>query len=344
MLSVQKKIEDNTQYEQFVKQIEDASQESKMQLSDLRDIFDNNGIFIRDALYDQLASYFDLDRNDKIYITSFCEYLINPRLTNFNFFKVHPIIVVNLVAEYIRNEVQLKEDTMSLFEAELRSNIKAQRQLGMPEGVEATLPEDVLVQEKITATQFHQLMKKYGVQLTLWEIFTLFDHLNTTYQKQYYEPHRYHHITFPPFYRFLTNEDYEAKLRQDAIRRDALQREQDLKRHFEEEQERLMKEQQEKLLRASMDSAMNFAADLNNRRNKKKKRRHQDPEDDGGVFSDSKNVEEEEVDEEVVIKKKKRVKHKSPLITESYDSEDDEDEEDAKDQRPFRKMKHTFEI
>jgi hypothetical protein len=37
----------------------------------------------------------------------------------------------------------------------------------------------------------------------------------------YYEPHRYHHITFPPFYRFLTNEDYEAKLRQDAIRRDA---------------------------------------------------------------------------------------------------------------------------
>jgi hypothetical protein len=94
---------------------------------------------------------------------------------------VHPIIVVNLVAEYIRNEVQLKEDTMSLFEGELRSNIKAQRQLGMPEGVEATLPEDVLVQEKITATQFHQMMKKYGVQLTLWEIFTLFDHLNTTY-------------------------------------------------------------------------------------------------------------------------------------------------------------------
>jgi hypothetical protein len=52
MLSVQKKIEDNTQYEQFVKQLEDASQESKVQLSDLRDIFDNNGIFIRDALYD----------------------------------------------------------------------------------------------------------------------------------------------------------------------------------------------------------------------------------------------------------------------------------------------------
>lgn len=53
-----------------------------------------------------------------------------------------------------------------------------------------------------------------------------------------------------------------------------------------------------------MDSAMDLAADLNNRRNKKRKskHRHQDPEDDGGIFSDSKNVEEEVADEEVVIK------------------------------------------
>jgi hypothetical protein len=108
-----------------VKQIEDASQESKIPLSELRDIFDNNGIFIRDALYDQLASYFDLDRNDKIYITSFCEYLIHPRLTNFNFFKVHPIIVVNLVSEYIKNEVQLKEETLGHFEDELKEAILA---------------------------------------------------------------------------------------------------------------------------------------------------------------------------------------------------------------------------
>ena len=152
MLSVQKKIEDNTQYEQFVKQIEEASQESKIALSDLRDIFDNNGIFIRDALYDQLDSYFDLDRNDKLYISSFCEYLINPRLKNFNFFKVHPIIVVNLVAEYIRNEVQLKEETLVQFEADLKEAIKTQRQAFMPEGVEVILPEDILVQEKISAT------------------------------------------------------------------------------------------------------------------------------------------------------------------------------------------------
>ena len=108
-----------------MKQIEDASQESKIALSDLRDIFDNNGIFIRDALYDQLSSYFDLDRNDKLYITSFCEYLLHPRLTNFNYFKVHPIIVVNLVSEYIKNEVQLKEETLGHFESDLRQAIVA---------------------------------------------------------------------------------------------------------------------------------------------------------------------------------------------------------------------------
>lgn len=116
MLSVQKKIEDPQQYDDFVKQIEESSSESKIQISVLRDIFDNNGILIRDALYDQLASYFDLDRNDNIYITSFCEFLKNPRMNNFNFFKVHPVVVVNLVSEYIKNEVLLKPETLTLIE------------------------------------------------------------------------------------------------------------------------------------------------------------------------------------------------------------------------------------
>lgn len=146
----------------------------------------------------------------------------------------------------------------------------------MPEGTEVILPEDVLVQERISALQFQKMMLKYGVQLTYFEIFTLFEHLNTTYQKMYYEPLRYHSITFPPFFRFITNEDYEHKLREDALRRDMKQKEDDLRRQFEEEQERLIKEQQEKILRASMDSAMDLAADLNRHhgRSGKKHRRH----------------------------------------------------------------------
>jgi hypothetical protein len=69
--------------------------------------------------------------------------------------------------------------------------------------------------------------------LSFWEVFTLFDHLNTTYQKLYYEPQRYHQMTFPPFYRFITNEDYEAKMREDALKRYHRQREEELKRQFE---------------------------------------------------------------------------------------------------------------
>lgn len=80
MLSVQKKIDDPSQYDEFVKQIEDKANESKIAVSDLRDIFDNNGVSIKDSQIDQLSSYFDLDRNDQIYITSLCEFLKNPTM------------------------------------------------------------------------------------------------------------------------------------------------------------------------------------------------------------------------------------------------------------------------
>lgn len=75
--------------------------------SEFRDHFDNHGIFIREALYDQLASYFDLDRNDHLYLPSILAFFRNPSMNSFNFFKVHPIIIVNLVAEYIKNELLL---------------------------------------------------------------------------------------------------------------------------------------------------------------------------------------------------------------------------------------------
>jgi len=42
-----------------------------------------------------------------------------------------------------------------LFENDLKSAILTQRSAAIPEGVELSLPEDVLVQERITAGQFH---------------------------------------------------------------------------------------------------------------------------------------------------------------------------------------------
>jgi len=51
-------------------------------------------------------------------------------------------------------------------------------------------------------------LKKQGIALSLWEIFTLFEYLNTTVSKQvFYEPQRYHAILFEHFYTLITGKD-----------------------------------------------------------------------------------------------------------------------------------------
>lgn len=119
-LIITKKITVREQQDEFIQHIEDSAVESKISVSELKDIFDNNGIFINEYTFNQLASYFDLDRNDRIYIKSFCDYLRNPRMKNFNFFKVHHSIVVSLVSEFVRGEVQYKSDTLEQFELDLK--------------------------------------------------------------------------------------------------------------------------------------------------------------------------------------------------------------------------------
>ena len=44
-------------------------------------------------MYDQLSSYFDLDRSGQIYIASFVSYLHDSKVANFNFFKLNPNII-----------------------------------------------------------------------------------------------------------------------------------------------------------------------------------------------------------------------------------------------------------
>jgi hypothetical protein len=57
-------------------------------------------------------------------------------------------------------------------------------------------------------------LKKQGIALSLWEIFTLFEYLNTTVSKQvFYEPQRYHAILFQDFYTLITGKnDYRDDL------------------------------------------------------------------------------------------------------------------------------------
>lgn len=75
----------------------------------------------------------------------------NPSINSFNFFKVHPIIVVNLVAEYIKNEVQLRQETLMNIETDLKVELhKAQGKSGALDEV----PDDFLIYEKFNTKYF----------------------------------------------------------------------------------------------------------------------------------------------------------------------------------------------
>jgi len=75
-ISIVKKFEMQDLILEFVAEIESKADESKMSIMQFREILeDRHGIQIRDALYDQFMSFFDLDRDQQVYITSFCEYL-----------------------------------------------------------------------------------------------------------------------------------------------------------------------------------------------------------------------------------------------------------------------------
>lgn len=66
----------------------------------------------------------------------------------------------------------------------------------------------MLLHERINARVFQAKLKKQGIALSLWEIFTLFEYLNTTVSKQvFYEPQRYHAILFSDFYTLITGKD-----------------------------------------------------------------------------------------------------------------------------------------
>ena len=51
-LSITKKLSTTEQIQDLIQSIEDKASESKILVTDLKEILDNNGIFIRDALYD----------------------------------------------------------------------------------------------------------------------------------------------------------------------------------------------------------------------------------------------------------------------------------------------------
>jgi hypothetical protein len=68
----------------------------------------------------------------------------------------------------------------------------------------------LLLNERINAKLFQFKLKRHGVALSLWEVFTLFEYLNTVVAKSvYYEPQRYHACLWEHFYQLITSKtDY----------------------------------------------------------------------------------------------------------------------------------------
>ena len=57
-----------------------------------------------------------------------------------------------------------------------------------PEELSQLIPADLLINEKINAKLFQYKLKRLGIALSLWEVFTLFEALNTKNAKMYFEP------------------------------------------------------------------------------------------------------------------------------------------------------------
>ena len=90
--------------EQLCETIQDACTDSKIQPKELRRIMeDDYGIVLRESLYDQLISYFDLDRKGVIYVASVVQYLYDQKLSNFNFFKINSNVITAHITDYVRN-------------------------------------------------------------------------------------------------------------------------------------------------------------------------------------------------------------------------------------------------
>lgn len=72
------------------------------------------------------------------------------------------------------------------------------------------IPPELLNTEKINAKLFQHKLKRMGITLSLWEVFTLFEQLNAGPRiKMFFEPARYHGVMFSAFYELIANRPYQ---------------------------------------------------------------------------------------------------------------------------------------
>ena len=128
-------------------------------------------------------------------------------------------VITNQISEYVKNSIDTNPGCMATLEEEFKQEIWKNHQLDIQKkrGEEElpldpinikTIPSDLLINEKVNAKLFQFKLKRLGIALSLWEVFTLFEHLNTKYARMHFEPQRYHHIMFANFYQYIKSEEY----------------------------------------------------------------------------------------------------------------------------------------
>lgn len=169
-----------------------------------------------------------MDRSGQIYISSVLAYLADPTVGQFNFFKVNPHVITAQITEYVRNCLASREEEQLValeqtFAEELfwrtreeDDDIVQTKKPKAKKEVKEAPPADILLNERINAKLFQFKLKRHGIALSMWEVFTLFEYLNTVVAKQvFYEPQRYHGCLWEHFYQLITGKtDYREVLDQ----------------------------------------------------------------------------------------------------------------------------------
>ena len=70
----------------------------------------------------------------------------------------------------------------------------------------------MLLEERVNAKLLQFKLKRLGIVVSLWEIFSLFEFVNMRHAKMAYEPQRYHYVMFEHLYKCMTASDYKKDL------------------------------------------------------------------------------------------------------------------------------------
>ena len=66
--------------------------------------------------------------------------------------------------------------------------------------------------EQVNAKLLQFKLKRLGISVSLWEMFSLYDFVNMRLAKMAYEPQRYQNVMFEHLYMSMTSADYKTDL------------------------------------------------------------------------------------------------------------------------------------